>query len=138
MDTGLWQDFKIQETGNFYHLVSFIEGISYAEAVRAINKKIFNNASEFLFAPPPTESQVVLPNKVSDEFKNFKKINVREFYWSDVLYERLAARFIINRRLEKATFYYAMASSILTLQRNSTGLNPLRFCFPLIKERIML
>ena len=125
MDTGLWQDFKIQETGNFYHLVSFIEGISYAEAVRAINKKIFNNAPEFLFAPPPTESQVVLPNKVSDEFKNFKKINVREFYWSDVLYERLAARFIIDRGLERATFYYATKGKysnriIVPYSRNNT------------------
>ena len=107
MDTGLWQDFKAQETGNFYHLVSFLEGVSYAEAAKIINKKIFNNASELLFTPPPVQAKQISSNKVATEFKNFKKIDVQTFYWSDVLYERLAAKFILERGLEKATFYYA-------------------------------
>ena len=40
-------------------------------------------------------------------FKNFTKIDIREFYWSEDLYQRLAAKFILSRKLEEATFYYA-------------------------------
>ena len=81
MDTGLWQDFKAQETGNFYHLVSFLEGVSYTQAAKIINKKIFNNASELLFTPPPVEAKQISPNKVATEFKNFKKIYIKEILW---------------------------------------------------------
>lgn len=107
METGLWQDFKAHESGNFYHLISLLEGISYSEAVRKINKKLLNNAAELIFSPPPVEAKQLSKNSVAEEFKNFKKIDVAKFYWSDVLYERLAAKFIIDRGLEKGTFYYA-------------------------------
>lgn len=41
LDTGLWQDFKSQKSGNFVQLYAFLEGITYREAERRVILKSF-------------------------------------------------------------------------------------------------
>ena len=48
LESGLWQDFKAHEKGNFPQLVAAIEEIPYDEATRFLRSKLFDTP-EHLF-----------------------------------------------------------------------------------------
>ena len=106
-DTGLWQCFKTKEKGNFIHLVSAVEGISYGEASVLIQRKLFDTP-EMLFqvTNPVTEKQAILNTgkSIHDELKNFKKLTKASAV-SDSLTERLAFRFAVTRKLDPFKLY---------------------------------
>ena len=106
-DTGLWQCFKTKEKGNFIHLVSAVEGISYGEASVLIQRKLFDTP-EMLFqvTNPVTEKQAILNTgkSIHDELKNFKKLTKASVV-SDSLTERLAFRFAVTRKLDPFKLY---------------------------------
>tara|TARA_R110000744_G_scaffold33528_3_gene78690 strand:- start:1529 stop:2518 length:990 start_codon:yes stop_codon:yes gene_type:complete len=106
MGTGLWQDFKSKETGNFPQLISHIEGISEQEAHKYLGRKLFDSP-EALFDVSTVRQKSLYTgeSKVEEEFKNFKKLNIRTALLSDSLSDRLAAKTVISRRLQGFTFY---------------------------------
>lgn len=105
LNTGLWQDFKCGETGNFYHLVSFIEGISYYEASKFINSKLLDSP-ELLFSKDFSIPQPEPSSSIEDEFKNFKPLNAHTGLHSESLIERLCSRAVRDRDLMKGKFYF--------------------------------
>jgi DNA primase len=105
LESGLWQDFKCGETGNFYHLVSFIEGISYSQAVKLITSKLFDSP-ELLFADAIEVRQQEPTSSIEDEFTNFKLIDDVTSPHSESLTERLAYKMMNKRGLSGAKLYF--------------------------------
>ena len=105
-DTGLWQDFKTHESGNFPQLVAAVEGISHDAALKFLRGKLFDTP-EALFEISSIRVEAQKPsseNSVQDIFKAFRKFdytNINE----DTLYERLAKKFVIKRGLQKVALY---------------------------------
>ncbi len=75
MGTGLWQDFKSKETGNFPQLISHIEGISEQEAHKYVGRKLFDSP-EALFDVSTVRQESISnsQSEIDEEFKNFKKL----------------------------------------------------------------
>ena len=100
LDTGLWQDFKSGENGNFEQLVSHVDGIPFQAARNWVRRQMLNNP-ESLF----DVSNIAVKNKalkgegVEKEFKTFKIFNAKKEYKSLSTIRRLASRFIRDRKL---------------------------------------
>lgn len=106
-DTGLWQCFKTKEKGNFIHLVSAVEGISYSEASVLIQRKLFDTPERLFEATSHLRKQqetLSSGKSIQDELENFKKITKASVV-SDNLTERLAYRFAVTRRLDPYKLY---------------------------------
>jgi hypothetical protein len=106
--TGLWQDFKSQERGNFPQLVAAVEEIPYSQAVTYLRSKLFDSP-EHLFDVSTlrvTNQKSVRANTVSKIFSTFKKFDPSNIDGGS-LTERLARKFIETRKLEKFEFYIA-------------------------------
>lgn len=103
LETGLWQDFKAHETGNFPQLVSYVEDISYEEAYRFIMKRTLDDP-EALFDVSTVRSQkATSKNTIKDIFNAFEPYNHKKA--PTCLAERLASNFVNNRKLGKVNFY---------------------------------
>ena len=106
LDTGLWQDFKSKETGNFPQLVSHVEGISYQEAHKFIGRKLFNSPEALFDVSTVQQTEInISESKIGEEFDNFKKLNLVSALLSKSLTERLSAKMVISRKLERFPFY---------------------------------
>ena len=107
MDTGLWQDFKASESGNFPQLVSYVDSVSVDSAVKFLRAQMFSEP-EMLFASGCVEksNSSLGKNTVPDLFKEFKKLDISKINPAD-LNERLAYKFISERQLFKWDFYIA-------------------------------
>ena len=104
LDTGLWQDFKASETGNFPQLVSYVDSVSLDTAVKFVRAQMFSNP-ETLFASSCVEkNESLTKNTVSEIFKDFSKFDIKNVDPSD-LTERLAYKFITERKLQAWDFY---------------------------------
>ena len=106
MESGLWQDFRAHENGNFPQLVAHVEGIPYPEALKFLRSKLFDTP-EHLFEISSVGVAVQTPtqhNAVSDIFSSFQKFDLAR---ADItsMTDRLAKKFIISRKLEKFDFY---------------------------------
>lgn len=106
MVTGLWQDFKSKESGNFHHLISTLEGISYQEAYRYLGRKLIDSP-EALFGVSSlrVKRNEVEESKIKEEFDNFKKLNIGKALLSSSLTFRVAAKMVLSRGLEDFKFY---------------------------------
>ena len=105
MESGLWQDFKAHQSGNFPQLISYIEEISYEEASKFIMKKVFDNP-EALFdvsSIKPHQSPSS-KNSILDIFKNFAEFDHEDIDPTN-LSERLAYNFVVNRKLTRFKFH---------------------------------
>jgi hypothetical protein len=109
MGTGLWQDFKSKETGNFPQLISHIEGISEQEAHKYVGRKLFDSP-EALFDVSTVRQESISnsQSEIDEEFKNFKKLNISSALISDSLSERVASKMVITRGLQDFPFYVGM------------------------------
>ena len=104
MDTGLWQDFKASESGNFTQLVSYVDSVSMETAIRFVRAQMFSDP-ESLFASSCVEkNESLTANTVSEIFKDFSKFDIKNVDASD-LTERLAFKFITERKLQAWDFY---------------------------------
>jgi len=105
MNTGLWQDFKAHESGNFIQLVAYVEEIPYEEASKFLLKKVFDNP-EYLFdvSSIRVANQSNVKNTVKDIFKSFEPFDPYNID-SESLTDRLAHNFIINRKLNRFKFH---------------------------------
>ena len=104
VDTGLWQDFKTGDVGNFAKLLTIVENISYEKAKEKIFLLEFEDDGSQSFTPPgPTEEafpEHLIPvnvNSHSSEDDTLKKA------WM-LLYER--SLFNIDN-FDEATYYVA-------------------------------
>lgn len=106
METGLWQDFKAHETGNFPQLIAAVEDISYDQATVYLRSKLFDRP-EHLFeisAINISNQKSVDQNSLDQIFKTFTKFdpnNINE----ESLTERLARKFVKSRKLNDFDFY---------------------------------
>mgnify|MGYP003650150496 CR=1 FL=1 len=104
LDTGLWQDFKASETGNFTQLVSYVDCVSISTAIKFVRAQMFSDP-ETLFASSCIEkNESLTKNTVSELFKDFSKFDIKNVNPSD-LTERLAYKFITERKLQAWDFY---------------------------------
>ena len=100
LDTGLWQDFKSGENGNFEQLVAHIEGIPFQSARNWIRKKMLDDpTSLFEVSSIAVRNKAIGGKSVSSEFDAFKIFNSKKEYNSKSIIRRLAARFVHNRKL---------------------------------------
>jgi|TARA_R110002110_G_scaffold48719_3_gene145058 DNA primase len=106
LETGLWQDFKSKETGNFIHLISHIEGIPYISAEKFIARKLLDSPECLFEVSSVRVENEARVSKVADEFKNFKPLDQKTGYNSDSLTERLAFTCAMGRHLGKFKFSY--------------------------------
>jgi len=104
LDSGLWQDFKASESGNFPQLVSYIDSISVDSAVKYIRTQLFSCPENLFKVPVEKNSTSVSENTVSEIFEDFEPLNLKKLDASNLLH-RLARKFIIERKLEKWDFY---------------------------------
>ncbi len=106
-ETGLWQCFKSKEKGNFLHLVSAVEGISYGEASVLLQRKLFNTP-EKLFQVTKSlrdkQESISKGKTIQDEIKNFKRLSKASVV-SDLLTERLAYKFALSRKINPDKLY---------------------------------
>lgn len=106
METGLWQDFKAHETGNFPQLIAAVEDISYDQATVYLRSKLFDRP-EHLFEISSinvSNQKSVDQNSLDQIFKTFTKFdpnNINE----ESLTERLARKFVTSRKLNNFDFY---------------------------------
>lgn len=107
LNTGLWQDFKGHETGNFPQLIAHVEQISYEAALKYLRSKLFDSP-QLLFdiSSVHVEEQKSSNDTLSDIFKTFKKFNPEKID-ATRLSDRLACKFIRDRKLGAADFYIA-------------------------------
>lgn len=106
LESGLWQDFKSQEKGNFPQLVAAIEQIPYDEALKYLRTKLFDTP-EHLFEISSIRVENQKPaqdNKISDIVKSFKRFDPENINPNN-LNERLARKFIYMRKLQDFRFY---------------------------------
>ncbi len=106
-ETGLWQCFKTKEKGNFLHLVSAVEDISYGEAAVLVQRKLFDTPEKLFEVTKSIRNQqksLNTGNSIQDEIHNFKKLSKSSIV-SDSLTERLAYRFAITRKLDPTKLY---------------------------------
>lgn len=122
LETGLWQDFKSGKAGNFIQLYSYLEGISYKQAERAILVRSIST-------PVKITSYVELKQDlfIEEEFAKFTPITV-ETYTSNEELEELAWAFLYERKLfgGKHNTYYlcregAFSSRLIIPFINSKG-----------------
>ena len=106
-DTGLWQCFKTKERGNFLHLISAVEGISYSEASVLLQRKLFDTPEKLFknISNIKREQDVLVSGTpIQDELKNFKKLDKTSVVSSSLM-ERLAYRFALSRKLDPTKLY---------------------------------
>jgi len=104
MSTGLWQDFKAHEQGNFLQLVAHAEDITYTEASKFIMKRVYDNPeSLFELSSDRPVQESSSNNSLSGIFKSFTPFNPAKT--PTCLTERLAYNFVVNRKLTKFKFH---------------------------------
>ena len=106
MESGLWQDFKSHEQGNFPQLVAAVEDIPYDQALKFLRSKLFDTP-EHLFEISSirvSNQEASEKNTIADIFKSFEKFDINHID-SNSLTDRLAKNFIVRRKLQKFDFY---------------------------------
>ena len=105
-ETGLWQDFKSGECGNFIHLISHTQKITYKDAEVYVRRQLFDDIGS-LFDSSTVDTRPVLgDNKIETELQNFRPLN-EESGWANPLLHRLALKFVKDRYLNPSSFLLA-------------------------------
>ena len=106
MESGLWQDFKAHEKGNFPQLVAAVEDIPYDQALHYLRSKLFDTP-QHLFDISSINVRLQTPtnkNSVAEIFKSFRKFDFKNINESQ-LTDRLARKFVYDRNLAKVDLY---------------------------------
>lgn len=116
LETGLWQDFKSGEKGNFFHLISFVEHISYKAATLFVAKKLLNTP-DLLFFRSDVEQRGVNLSKKTASLDHYKDTFVPVFGtapgYTEHFPEKLAYEFVKERGLEKFKFYVGVEGAFV-------------------------
>lgn len=104
LDTGLWQDFRKGEKGNFYFLYSYLEGVTYIQAKRLIDTRCIGSLGRY---PLPVTEIEAPANTLREEYKHFVEVKFDkqpESELEDVAYIYLADRGLLS---DNVTFFVA-------------------------------
>ena len=106
METGLWQDFKSQETGNFPQLIAAVEEIPYDQALVYLRSKLFDTPEHlFAISSVRVENQKAQSSgKLSSILSSFSRFDPNRIN-KESLIDRLARKFIVSRKLGQFNFY---------------------------------
>jgi 5S rRNA maturation endonuclease (ribonuclease M5) len=103
LETGLWQDFRKGEKGNFYFLYSYLEGITYKQAIHQIQIRS-------LYKQPVQVSTIEAPSSsIQEEIKNF--VPIKEDKQPELELEIAAYLYLSDRKIlnNKYPFFVATA-----------------------------
>jgi hypothetical protein len=103
LETGLWQDFRKGEKGNFYFLYSYLEGITYKQAIHQIQIRS-------LYKQPVQVSTIEAPSSsIQEEIKNF--VPIKEDKQPESELEIAAYLYLSDRKIlnDKYPFFVATA-----------------------------
>jgi 5S rRNA maturation endonuclease (ribonuclease M5) len=103
LETGLWQDFRKGEKGNFYFLYSYLEGVTYTQAVNQI--KIRSLGRQPIY-PSVVESP---STSIQEEMKNF--IPVKENTQPESELEIAAYLYLSDRKILNDKYPFFVATS---------------------------
>mgnify|MGYP003640024474 CR=1 FL=1 len=107
IETGLWQDFKAQEQGNFVQLVAFVESISYQDAAKFLRKSLLDTPEALFDVSTVYENNsfIVGEGDLDSVLKDFKPLKRGDIgSWKDKLLYVRAFRFIDSRKLNPFKF----------------------------------
>jgi len=115
LSTGLWQDFKSGDNGNFFHLISYLEGIPLDRARAFIMSKMFDTPEKLFqnISEIKKEQKSLYSNNIGDEFKNFKEVDLKNSKNSIHLSEKLASNFVRERKLHRCKFYVSLSGQYI-------------------------
>lgn len=106
--SGQWMDFKAHQGGNFWQLVSILEGCSIKAAKKMVMSHLWDNGLEF--ESPDIKQKLsqdleIDYGKLAEEIKNFKNVSPTSYLRSGI--EGKAGMFLKNRSLPSDKFMYA-------------------------------
>lgn len=105
LDTGLWQDFRKGEKGNFYYLYSYLEGVTYIQAKRIVDIRCIGRVP--LPALPVTELDT--PSKsIQEEMQHFTAIELNKEPVSEL--EVSAYLYLTDRKILSDKYPYFVAT----------------------------
>lgn len=102
LETGLWQDFRKGEKGNFYYLYSYLEGVTYIQAKRIVDiRSIGKNPL------PITQEEETSSSSIQEEMEHFIPIELDKQPESEL--EIAAYLYLTDRKLlsDKYPFFVA-------------------------------
>ena len=110
LDTGLWTDFKSNEKGNFYQLISHIENVPYAAARSFVKRLAFDaGASLFDVSTLNVENKAIeVSRTIAGDVEEFKMIQPKKDINSPNYLVRMASRFALERKLGGFKFYVGL------------------------------
>ena len=110
LDTGLWTDFKSNEKGNFYQLISHIENVPYAAARSYVKRLAFDaGASLFDVSTLNVENKAIeVSRTIAGDVEEFKMIQPKKDINSPNYLVRMASRFALERKLGGFKFYVGL------------------------------
>ena len=110
LDTGLWTDFKSNEKGNFYQLISHIENVPYTAARSFVKRLAFDaGASLFDVSTLNVENKAIeVSRTIAGDVEEFKMIQPKKDINSPNYLVRMASRFALERKLGGFKFYVGL------------------------------
>ena len=107
LDTGLWTDFKSDEKGNFFQLVSHIENVPYSSARIYVKRLAFDQgANLFDLSTLNVENKKInIERTIEGDVKDFLAVHPKTDVASPHPLRRMAAKFALSRKLGAFKFY---------------------------------
>lgn len=103
LETGLWQDFRKGEKGNFYFLYSYLEGVTYNQAVNRIQIRCIYNTH------PPVIEVESPSNSIQEEMQNFVPVMLDKQPESEL--EVAAYLYLSDRKILNDKYPFFVATS---------------------------
>ena len=103
LDTGLWQDFRKGEKGNFYALYSYLEGVTYKQAYHQIQLRSIGKD------PAPVHAQEAPSTSIQEEMQNFTEVRWDKNPESDL--ESAAYLYLHDRKIFATEYPFFVANA---------------------------
>jgi len=107
LDTGLWTDFKSNEKGNFFQLISHIENVPYTAARSFIKRKAFEAGADlFDVSTLSLENKAISASRtIKGDVNEFLEVHPKKDIASPSFLKRLASKFALERKLGNFKFF---------------------------------
>jgi len=103
METGLWQDFRKGEKGNFYYLYSYLEGVTYIQAKRIVDIRSIGKSPL-----PITPKEETPSSSIQEEMQHFAAIELNKEPVSEL--EIAAYLYLSDRKILSDKYPYFVAT----------------------------
>ena len=107
LDTGLWTDFKSNEKGNFFQLISHIENVPYSSARIYVKRLAFDQGANLfdLSTLNVENKKISVERTIEGDVKDFLVVHPKTDIASPHPLRRLASNFALSRKLGAFKFY---------------------------------